>query len=94
MTLEVPEAENYLSQARSELIDKLHSCDWMKALGVEEFDLARLTRDVVRTVLERDCDVVEIRIETDELRSQLNQIIEERADELAMLDGYLRPEDY
>lgn len=75
------------------MIDDLHSSNWMKAIGVDEHELARASIDIVRAVLEQDADVVEVRAYVDELRTHINNIIDLRADELAMEDGYLRPED-
>ena len=93
MTLEVPEAARYTQAVRQQMIDSLHSSDWMKAIGIDEHELARASIDIVRAVLEQDSDVVEVRSYVDELRAQINNIIDLRADELAMEDGYLRPED-
>ena len=93
MTVEVPEAVRYQQSVRQQMIDDLHSSNWMKAIGVDEHELARASIDIVRAVLEQDADVVEVRAYVDELRTHINNIIDLRADELAMEDGYLRPED-
>ena len=94
MTIEVPEAVRYQQSVRQQMIDTLNSPDWMKAIGVDEHELARASIDIVRAVLEQDSDVVDVRSYVDELRAQINNIIDLRADELAMEDGYRRPEDY